>query len=188
VFVDDLYEVLDEPELTATALDNHLGRAAHGLMVLPSPMDPARVSRLDAGAYAKVVRKLQSMVGVIVLDTGTGLDEPAARAALATADQVVLVSDMEPPTASLVAEAAALLRQDGPPIWLVMNKAGVRTDLGAVIPHARGLVEVRSELGAARLVAAGRFTWPEAPRSWRIGARELAAALVADWPHLGIAG
>jgi len=25
VFVDDLYEVLEEPELTATALDNHLG-------------------------------------------------------------------------------------------------------------------------------------------------------------------
>ena len=46
------------------------------------------------------------MVGVIVLDSGTGLHEPAARAALATADQVLLVSDGEPATASLVAEAA----------------------------------------------------------------------------------
>jgi MinD-like ATPase involved in chromosome partitioning or flagellar assembly len=193
VFVDDLYEVLDEPELTATALDNHLGRTAHGLMVLPAPTDPGRASRLDATAYSRVVRRLQQMVGVIVLDTGTGLHEPAARAALATADQVVLVSDMEPSTASLVAEAAALLKQDGLPIWLVMNKSGVATDLdlhafGAVIPHARGMIEVRSDVRAARQVAAGRFTWVDAPSSWNIGVRELAAALVTDWPRLGIAG
>ena len=193
VFVDDLYEVLDEPELTSTALDNHLGRAAHGLMVLPTPTDPVRVGRLDAAAYTKVVRRLQQMVGLIVLDTGTGLHEAAARAALATADQVVLVSDSEPATASLVAEAAALLRQEGLPIWLVMNKAGIQTDLdlrafGAVVGHARGLVEVRSDLHAARQVAAGRFSWVDAPRSWRTAVRELAAALVADWPALGIAG
>lgn len=193
VFVDDLYEVLEEPELTATALDNHLGRAAHGLMVLPAPTDPVRVSRLDAAAYAQVVRKLQQMVGIIVLDTGTGLHEPAARAALATADQVVLVSDLEPSTASLVAEAAALLKQDGLPIWLVMNKSGIATDLdlrafGAVIPHARGMVEIRSDLEAARTVAAGRFTWTDAPRSWRMTVRELAAALVAEWPAMGIGG
>ncbi|HXM57864.1 MAG TPA: AAA family ATPase, partial [Candidatus Dormibacteraeota bacterium] len=193
VFVDDLYEVLDAPELTATALDNHLGRAAHGLMVLPAPTDPVRVSRLDAAAYTKVVRKLQQMVGVIVLDTGTGLHEPAARAALGTADQVVLVSDSEPSTASLVAEAAALLKQDGLPIWLAMNKAGVPTDLdlrtfGAVVGHAHGLVEIRNELQAARQVAGGRFNWVDAPGSWRVSVRELAAALVADWVPLGIAG
>ncbi|HKA10503.1 MAG TPA: EsaB/YukD family protein [Candidatus Dormibacteraeota bacterium] len=192
VFVDDLYEVLDDPELTVTTLDNHLGRAAHGLMVLPAPSDPVRAGRLDAGVYGKVVRRLQQMVGVIVLDTGTGLNEPAARAALSTADQVVLVSDSELATASLVAEAAALLRQDNLPLWLVMNKAGVPTELdlrafGAVIPYARGLVEISSNLRAARLVAAGRFTWLDAPGSWKRSVRELAAALVAEWPDLGIA-
>ena len=193
VFLDDLYEVLDEPELTATALDNHLGRAAHGLMVLPAPTDPARASRIDTAAYVRVITKLQQMVGVIVLDSGTGLHEPAARAALATADQIVLVSDAEPATASLVAEAAAVLKQEGRPLYLVMNKAGEPTDLdlqafGAVIPHARGLVEVGSELIAARTVTSGRFTWVDAPRSWSRSLRELAAALVADWPDLGIAG
>lgn len=192
VFLDDLYEVLDEPELTATALDNHLGRAAHGLMVLPAPTDPARASRIDTAAYVRVITKLQQMVGVIVLDSGTGLHEPAARAALATADQIVLVSDAEPATASLVAEAAAVLKQQGRPLYLVMNKSGEPTDLdlqafGAVIPHARGLVEIGSELIAARTVAAGRFGWVDAPRSWARSLRELAAALVADWPELGIA-
>jgi MinD-like ATPase involved in chromosome partitioning or flagellar assembly len=192
IFIDDLFEVLEAPELTATALDNHLGRAAHGLMVLPAPTDPVRVGRLDADAYAQVVRRLQQMVGVIVLDTGTGLHEPAARAALATADQVVLVSDLEPATASLVAEAAALLAQDGLPTWLVMNKAGIRSDLdlrafGAAVPHARGMITIRSDLGAARQVAAGRFNWLDAPPSWKVALRELAVALVAEWPALGIA-
>ena len=192
IFVDDLFEVLEAPELTATALDNHLGRAAHGLMVLPAPTDPLRVSRLDADAYTQVVRRLQQMVGVIVLDTGTGLHEPAARAALATADQVVLVSDLEPATASLVAEAAALLAQDGLPTWLVMNKSGISSDLdlrvfGAVVPNARGMITIRSDLPAARTVAAGRFNWEDAPASWKVAVRELAVALVAEWPPLGIA-
>ncbi|HYW22867.1 MAG TPA: EsaB/YukD family protein [Terriglobales bacterium] len=192
IFVDDLFEVLEAPELTATALDNHLGRAAHGLMVLPAPTDPLRVSRLDADAYTQVVRRLQQMVGVIVLDTGTGLHEPAARAALATADQVVLVSDLEPATASLVAEAAALLAQDGLPTWLVMNKSGISSDLdlrvfGAVVPNARGMITIRSDLPAARTVAAGRFNWVDAPASWKVAVRELAVALVAEWPPLGIA-
>jgi MinD-like ATPase involved in chromosome partitioning or flagellar assembly len=192
IFVDDLFEVLEAPELTATALDNHLGRAAHGLMVLPAPTDPVRVGRLDADAYAQVVRRLQQMVGVIVLDTGTGLQEAAARAALATADQVVLVSDLEPATASLVAEAAAVLHQDGIPTWLVMNKAGIPTDLdlrafGAVVPNARGMVTIRSDITAARQVAAGRFNWVDAPASWKVAVRELAVALVAEWPAQGIA-
>ena len=192
VFVDDLYEVLEDPELTVTALDRHLGRTAHGLMVLPAPTDPTRASRLDIAVYTKVVRKLQQMVGVIVLDTGMGFHEPAARAGLSTADQVVLVSDSELATASLVAEAAALLKQDNVPMWLVVNKSGVATELdvrafGAVIPHARGLVEVRSDVRAARLVARGRFSWGDAPGAWRRSLRELAAALVAEWSELRIA-
>jgi MinD-like ATPase involved in chromosome partitioning or flagellar assembly len=192
VFVDDLYEVLDNPELTSTALDNHLARAAHGLMVLPAPTDPARVGRLDADAYTRVVHRLQQMVGVIVLDTGTGLHEPTARAALASADQVVLVSDVEPATAGLVAEAAALLHQDGMPTWLVVNRAGIPTDLdlrafGAVVPQVRGLVAIRNDLAAAREVAAGRFNWIDAPGRWKVEVRELAVALIAEWPQLGIA-
>src|SRR5262249_37667857 len=108
VFVDDLLEVLDSPELTVTALDANLGRAVHGLMVLPGPGEPERMSRLDERAYTLVLRRLQGMVGMLLLDCGTGLNGHGARAALATADQVLLVSDADPSTASLVAEAAAL--------------------------------------------------------------------------------
>jgi MinD-like ATPase involved in chromosome partitioning or flagellar assembly len=149
VFVDDLLEVLDSPELTVTELDANLGRGAHGMMVLPAPTDPARVARLDQEAYTRVIRRLQDMVGVILLDCGTGLQEPASQAALRTSDQVVLVSDAEPATASLVTEAAALLRREEVPIWLVVNKLGrrpaSRLDLAALetyIPQAPGLVTV----------------------------------------------
>jgi beta-glucosidase-like glycosyl hydrolase len=33
-----------------------------------------------------------------------------------------------------------------------------------------------------------RIPWMDAPRQWRRSLRELASALVADWPELGIAG
>jgi MinD-like ATPase involved in chromosome partitioning or flagellar assembly len=193
VFVDDLLDVLDSPELTVTELDANLGRGAHGMMVLPAPTDPVRMGRLDEEAYRRVIRRLQDMVGVIVLDCGTGLHEPATRAALSTADQVLLITDTEPATASLVAEAAALLGGENVPIWLVVNKLSQsRTDrlnlsaLESYIPQARGLVTVAFEPRAAHVVAAGMFDWRDAPRSWRSSVREVAADLVAAWPSLDV--
>lgn len=193
VFVDDLLEVLDSPELTVTELDANLARAAHGMMVLPAPTDPVRMARLDEEAYTRVIRRLQDMVGVVLLDCGTGLHEPASRAALRTADQVVLITDTEPATASLVTEAAALLRRENVPIWLLVNKMSrsrtARLDLPALesyIPQARGLVTVAFEQRAARTVSAGLFDWRDAPRSWRIAVREVAADLVAAWPSLDV--
>jgi MinD-like ATPase involved in chromosome partitioning or flagellar assembly len=193
VFVDDLLEVLDSPELTVTELDANLARAAHGMMVLPAPTDPVRMARLDEEAYTRVIRRLQDMVGVVLLDCGTGLHEPASRAALRTADQVVLITDAEPATASLVTEAAALLRRENVPIWLLVNKMSrsrtARLDLPALesyIPQARGLVTVAFEQRAARIVSAGLFDWRDAPKTWRRSVREVAADLVAAWPSLDV--
>jgi MinD-like ATPase involved in chromosome partitioning or flagellar assembly len=192
VFVDDLLEVLDDPLLTVTALDANLGRGAHGLMVLPSPVDPVRMARLHEDAYEKVVRRLQDLVGVVLLDCGTGLHEPTSKAALKTADQVVLVTDAEPATASIVAEAAALLRQERVPLYLLVNKmpsGGSRLDVGALeayIPQARGLVVLPSNQRAASQLATGLFDWRDAPAGWKRSMREVGAALVADWPELGV--
>lgn len=192
VFVDDLLSALAGSELTVTALDAKLGRAVHGLMVLPVPTEPARMARLDEAAYRHVVRRLQGLVGMVVLDCGTGLHDPAARAARQTADQVLLVTDSDPSTASLVADAAGLLGQEHVPTWLVVNKmtAGSRLELAsleACVPHARGLLTLPGdEVGAAR-VAAGAFDWRDAPTRWKRAAREMAAALVAAWPDLGVA-
>jgi MinD-like ATPase involved in chromosome partitioning or flagellar assembly len=193
VFVDDLGDVLDRPELSVTALDRHLGRAFEGLMVLPAPTDPARMAQLDEAAYARVIARLQGLVGVLVLDCGTGLHEPAARAAQAAADQIVLISDAHPSTASLVAESAELLRTAGPPLTMLVNKMPppkqTRIDLGGLqdlVSDAHGLVVVDEEPRAAARVAAGDFGWSDAPASWRRSVRELALSLQADWPGLGL--
>ena len=194
VFVDDLGDILEQPDLSVTSLDRRLGRAIEGLMVLPAPTDPQRMARLDEDAYLRVIRRLQTMVGVLVLDCGTGLQEPAARAAQACADQLVVVSDAHPSTASLVTEAAELLRTVGPPLTLVVNRMPGRKSaeidldgLDALVPDACGLVCVDEDQSAAARVASGDFAWSDAPASWARQVRELAVVLQSDWARLGLA-
>ena len=191
-YVDDLLQNLDCPDLTVTALDSRLGRAAHGLMVLPAPTEPDRMARLDQDAYTRVIRRLQDLVGVVLLDCGTGLQEPAARAALATADQIVLVTDAEPAAASLVAEAAQLLHQDTAPMLLAVNKMpsrGARLNVQALashVPWTTGLVTIPPNVKAASDLARGEFTWTDAPAPWQVAVREMATLLTAVWPTLGL--
>jgi MinD-like ATPase involved in chromosome partitioning or flagellar assembly len=162
-------------------------------MVLPAPTDPARMERLDRAAYATVIERMQSMAGLLLLDCGTGLQEPAAQAAMMAADQFVLVSDAEPSTASLVAEASALLERVGTPITLVVNKlpsGGGRLDLAQLerrLPAARGMVTIAADPAQAARVAAGEFAWRDADGTWARALRELAVVLTADWARLGLA-
>ena len=69
-----------------------------------------------------------------MLDCGTGLEAPPARAALGCADQLVLVTDAQPDTASLVWEAARRLEHDAPPLVLLVNKVdrSSRLDVAAL--------------------------------------------------------
>jgi MinD-like ATPase involved in chromosome partitioning or flagellar assembly len=192
VFVDDLRDLLDHPNLTVAELDRKLGRAFDGLLVVPAPTDPGKMAQLGQAAYAKVFSRLQTMVSGLVLDCGTGLQEPPARAAIEAADQIVLVSDAEPSTASLVTEASRLLARSGPPLFVVVNKVpkrGQRLDLEQVsraIPEARGLVALAANPDAASQLNAGEFSWAGAPSDWQRHVRELAAVMVKDWPGLGL--
>ena len=193
LFVDDLVGVLSRPGLTATELDASMARAAHGLMVLPAPTDPARMARLDEPTYLDVIHRLQAFAGVLLLDCGTGLQEPAAKAALASADQLVLVSDAEPATASLVAEAGVRLGQTERPMILVVNKMrsgrGLKLDidrLSSLLPTATAAVVVPDDPVAAGQLAGGSFGWDAAPAGWRVASREMAVALLADWDRLGL--
>ena len=190
VFVDDLVDILQHPDLSVTELDRKLGRAFEGLRVLPAPTDPQRMAQLDKAAYEKVFTRLQQMVDGLVLDCGTGLQEPAAQAALEAADQIVLVSDADPSTASLVAEAAELLKRSGLPVYLVVNKmprSGARLDLDAVsraVRDARGLITLRARPQAAAQLTSGDFAWDRAPRDWDVALAELCAVIAADWRDL----
>ena len=192
LYVDDFLARMDEPGLSLTALDTQLGRAPHGLMVLPAPTEPDRMWRLEEGAYTKVIERLQELVGIVLLDCGTGLQEPAAGAAIKAADQLILVSDSEPAAASLVAEAGSLLARAGRPISLVVNKMPSKGSLleldrfGRSMPEASAMVVIPSEITAAHRLAAAQFDWRAAPSGWHRSIRELALCLVSDWPILGL--
>ena len=193
VFIDELLTgPLSELSISTTRLDARLGRGPDGLMVAPAPTDPDRAAKLDESAYRTLFARLSELVGTLVLDCGTGLDDPPARAALACADQLVLVCDDEPDTASIVAEAAGWLRHAGPPLTLLVNnqRRRSRIDLAALeraTDFAHGLAVVpRNETGAGQLHNS-RFTWKHAPDGWKTPIRELAALLAADWQSLEIA-
>jgi len=200
VFIDDLLAgpLLDR-RLWPTGLDAQLARGPDGLMVAPAPTDPERAKKLDEAAYLTLFARLSELVGTLVLDCGTGLDDPPARAALASADQLVLVCDDEPDTASIVSEAAEWLRRIVEPtgaqqksLVVVVNnlRRSSRIDVAALeraTAYAHGLTVIpRHERAAARLHGS-RFTWNHAPGEWQTPVRELAALLAADWPRLQIA-
>lgn len=193
-YVDDLARlVLDDDELSLTSLDSLLGRAVHGLLVVPAPTDPDRMRALDEDAYRRVLTRLKDFFSLILLDCGTGLQDPALAAAIAGADQVVLLTDAQPATASLVAESTELLHQWGRPITVVVNRMparGAKLDvarLSRYLPAARGLVVVPDDVVAATRLATGRFDWRDAPDTWQFAIRRLATVLVADWERLGLA-
>lgn len=193
-YVDDLARlVADDDELSLTALDSQLGRAVHGLLVVPAPTDPQRMAALDEQAYRRVIVRLKDFFSLILLDCGTGLQDPASAAAIATADQVLLLTDAHPATASLVAESADLLHQWGRPITVVVNRMPVRGGrldlqrLSRYLPAARGLVVIPDDIVAASRLAVGSFTWRDAPPAWQLSVRRLAVVLVSDWSRLGLA-
>jgi MinD-like ATPase involved in chromosome partitioning or flagellar assembly len=193
-YVDDLAQlVLEDDELSLTALDSHLGRAVHGLLVVPAPTDPARMAALDEEAYSRVIARLKDFFSLILLDCGTGLQDPASAAAIAAADQVVLLTDAQPATASLVAESTDLLHQWGRPITVVVNRMPAKEarldvqQLSRYLPAARGLVVVPDDIVAASRLAAGSFDWRDGPATWQLALRQLAIVLVSDWRRLGLA-
>ena len=192
-YVDDLARlVVRDDELSLTALESQLGRAIHGLLVVPAPTDPARMANLDEDAYRRVITRLKDFFSLILLDCGTGLQDPASAAAVAAADQVVLLTDAQPATASLVAQSTDLLQQSGRPITVVVNRMppkGGRLDLERLshyLPAARGLVVIPDQVAAATRLAGGGFDWRDAPASWQLALRQLAVVLVSDWRRLGL--
>jgi MinD-like ATPase involved in chromosome partitioning or flagellar assembly len=192
IFVDDFLSLMDSKAPAAAALEAQLGRARHGLLVLPAPTDPARMWGLREQEYARVIERLQQYVGVLLLDCGTGLQDSSTSAAIAAADQCVLVTEADPAAASLVAEAGTLLAGGGRPITLVVNKMPRKRSLLALerfreaVPFASSLVVVRNEPRAAGQLTTSQFDWRSSPASWQLALRRLAVALSADWAGLGL--
>jgi CO dehydrogenase nickel-insertion accessory protein CooC1 len=196
---DDLVARLARAMPTKAGLDARLGRAAHGLALLPAP---AQRASLDERAWQVALERLRSLYPLVLVDCGAGLEEPAGRAAVRACDQLLLVTDADPVGASLAVEAGLPLIRTGLPVTVVVNRVPAgdgrassphwpaeasrpRTSLdldrlGGYLPEARGLVTVPSAPRAAAELAAGTFAWPSAGAGCRRAVHELAASLVAD--------
>lgn len=164
-----------------------LGQGPDGVYVAPSPNDERRA--LDERSYRALYEKLARVAEVQVLDCGTGLSSPAMHAALACADQLVLVCDGDPDTMNLIAgeQCVSLLRGFPGPVFIVANKMsrGVRARLSLArfereLSFADGIVEVSYEREAAENLP--RLSWArQPPDDWAIQLRELAALIAASW-------
>ena len=193
VFVDDFLTLMESQLGAATEVEAQLGRTQHGLLVLPAPTDPARMWGLREPEYAKAIQRLRQYAGVLLLDCGTGLQEPAASAAMTNSDQCILVTDADPAAASLVAEAGQLLAGSGRPITVVVNKMPPSRSFLALerfekaVPYASALVVVPNEPHAAGRLTTGQFDWRTAPKSWQLALRRLAVAITSEWATLGLA-
>jgi MinD-like ATPase involved in chromosome partitioning or flagellar assembly len=191
VYADDLLADLEHP-MTLTQLDARLGRGPHGLMILPAPTDPDRMTKLGEDAYRTIIGHLKEIAGMVFMDCGTGLQDPAARAAIASADQVLVICDAEPATASLVTEAGRYLTWRKLRFMVVVNKfprRGTRLNLrrlAAHMPDADGMAVIPKATGAAARLTGGEFEWGTAPRGWQISCRELGVTLASGWPALGL--
>jgi MinD-like ATPase involved in chromosome partitioning or flagellar assembly len=187
---DDLVARLARATPTAAGLDARLGQAVHGLAVLPAP---ARRAPLGQDTWQVAIDRLGSLYPLVLLDYGAGLASQPGQALVRACDQLVLVTDADPASASLAVEAALPLTRAGLAITMVVNRmpaGGGRLDLdrlGRYLPDARGLVAIPDAPAAADELATGAFTWHHAPARWRRAVRELAANLVADWPRLRLA-
>jgi MinD-like ATPase involved in chromosome partitioning or flagellar assembly len=179
------------PALSLADLNARLGAGPHGLRVLPAPTDPTRMAQIGLEVYREVIGRLKTYAGLLLLDCGTGLHEPAATAALAAADQIIAVSDAEPATASLVAEAICRIPLAAP-LSLVVNKMparGGRLDLNRLaetLPSVDHVVVIQADVKTASTLGVGAFNWDHAPTAWQRSVRELAAVLIGSWAHLGL--
>jgi len=202
-YVDDLARLLREG--TQASYVEAIARIARagtvgsgglgGLLVLPGPPSGERMQEVDATTYIEVLDHMRRVMNFMVLDCGTGMFDPITVTALAAADQIVLLSDAEPNTAGVVAQAVEdTLSLTKKPITLVVNKWSEdhkRLNLQALMAHVEPRADVTVVLlddrpQAASQLLAGQFSWQGAPPGWRVSAREIAAVLVGRFRDLGV--
>jgi WXG100 protein secretion system (Wss), protein YukD len=177
---DDLLGLLDHPGLGGGELLACLaGPRPGGPAVVGVAGSPAPGRR----AWTLLVQGLARHADALVLDCGPGLADPGARAAVAGADQLVLVTEPAPsPGTRRVAGALADL---GHAVVVVAAGAGSGgagpVALAQLLPGVRGVVPLPPP------AAVPPRGWAEVPPWWRRPALELASLLAADWPALGVA-
>jgi WXG100 protein secretion system (Wss), protein YukD len=204
----DVLGLLDHPALTTDELAACLApRGAGPALVAAASRSPARAgggppaAPLDRRAWALLVHGLARHASALVLDCGPGLGGAGARAVLAAADQLVLVTEPMPSPESR--RVAGALADRGHAVVVAAGAAAASPGADGLGPRRAGRVgpAPAGPAGLARLLPGVRGVvslappppvappreWAEVPPCWRRPARELAFLLAADWPALGVA-
>jgi MinD-like ATPase involved in chromosome partitioning or flagellar assembly len=180
----DLLALVDHPAFTRRELIACLAGQDQGLALVASRPSRGRAPPLDQRGWMGLVRGLARHASAAVLDCGPGLGDPGARAALATADQIVLVAEPYPSPATR--RTARTLLDKGLPVVLMAARAPPGFDpaeLADRLPGVRGVVPLPPD-AAAELVPPRAGT--EVTSFGRDQARRLVRLLVADWTALGL--
>jgi hypothetical protein len=176
----DLLGLLDHPDLG--------GGELLACLAGPRPGGPALVGvggspAPGRWAWTLLLQGLARHADALVLDCGPGLADPGARAAVATADQLVLVTEPAPSPGNR--RVAGALTDLGHAVVVVAAGAGSGgtgpAALARLLPGIRGVVPLPPP------PAMPPREWAEVPPWWRRPALELASLLAADWPALGVA-
>lgn len=201
-FVDDMARLLfhERPQWAdVTSQIARAGSVADGalgnLFVLPAPPTGERLGGLSVESYRMVIRTMPQFFNFIVLDCGTGMFSPIATLALEVADQIVVVTDSQPSSARVVAQACKdVLSLTDKPLTLVVNRwrqGQPAINLRRLMHHVDtgtpvALTLLEEERKAATSLAAGRFSWVDAPTTWQQSVREIACVLVGRWRQMGV--
>jgi MinD-like ATPase involved in chromosome partitioning or flagellar assembly len=175
----DAYRSMFEPGAAPAEVAGALVVAASGLAVLPAPLDTSLARNADPAAWSRLIDHLRHLHQVVLLDCGAGLQRDAARAAIAAADQVVLVNKPRPSAPESLDAAVESLRRRGKPVVVVSNEARRRERVRRVESGVQQVTLAFEPRAAAGLKRRG-FAWGEAPAAWQEAVRELAAVLVAS--------
>ena len=146
------------------------------LAILPAPTDQLGKPAAGEEDWARLIQHLRHLHHIVVLDCGAGFQRPACRAALAAADQVVLVGGSAP--GDLDRLSGPILHH-GQTVVVVANQASRRSRAKQLASGVQ-LVTVAYEPQAAGRLKTRGFSWGEAPQSWQESVRELAAILIAS--------
>jgi hypothetical protein len=199
----DLLALIDHPALTREETLACLAWSRAGLALLATRPSRGRGQPLAQGGWTRLVRGLAAHGLTVVLDCGPGLGDPSARAALDTADQVLLVVESSPSPASRW--MAYTIANRGLPVIAMPWPVRSRLDAPApapTSPAAPGFAPAGGFPAALGCVPGGGFRaapgfasgggFPAALGFASVSAaaleeaRRVAEVLVADWTALGI--
>jgi MinD-like ATPase involved in chromosome partitioning or flagellar assembly len=169
--------------LTAVATPDQvraaLVRITPKLAILPAPIDQLGKPAAGEEDWARLIQHLRHLHNIVILDCGAGFQRPECRAALAAADQVVLVGRSAPGDLDRLSAAIEPIRHPGQAVVVVASQATRRTRAKQWASGAQ-LVSLAYEPQAAGRLKTRGFSWSEAPQSWQESVRELAAILIAS--------